>query len=258
LTDPFLPLTNVITTSGDPQVGLKHTYQNLDIWFISAVAFYPSDVHNTLASNTALSGFADIVRNTVVSMWDTGENATKDASIIEVLSGVRGLTLFAPENDAFFEQILQLPDNLDDATLFWDVFQNHIINGTTVYSPNFLNSSYVSAAGEEFYFTTNSTGSFVTSGNTTARITQPDVLTSNGVIHVIDRALANIDVNETAALDAYLSASSVAAHDTTDFPFPTGSPSAKFVNGAIGNLNGVNGFGVVALSVVLGYSFLFA
>jgi uncharacterized surface protein with fasciclin (FAS1) repeats len=256
LTDPFLPLTNVVTSSGDPQVGLKHTYQNLEIWFISAVVSYPSDIYNTFESNTALSGFADLMQTTQVPMWDTGDNTTKDASITEILSGVRGLTLFAPDSDTFHDQISQFSDN---TTLLWDVLQNHIINGTTVYSPNFLNSSYVSAAGEELYITTNSTGSFVTSGNTTARIIQPDVLTSNGVIHIIDRVLANTDVNETAAFDAYLSASSVAAHDTTEIPFfPTGLPSAKFVNGAIGNLNGVNGFGVVALSVVLGYSFLFA
>ena len=190
-------------------------------------------------------------------MWDTGTNTTQQVSITQVLSGVRGLTLFAPDNDASL-QLLQFSGN---TTQLWDVLRNQIINGTTVYSPSFVNSSYVSAAGENIHLTSNSTGEFVTSGNTTARIVQPDVLTENGVIHIIDRVLINSDVDQNAANNAYSSASSVAAHSSTEtgpVGVPTGGTSNNNVNGAIGNRKGVISFGVVALSVILGSFFLFA
>ena len=77
-----------------------------------------------------------------------------------------------------------------------------IINGSTVYSPLLSSQNYTSAAGEPLSFVFNATGHFVTSGNATAQIIQPDVLLPNGVIHVIDRVLVNTDSNPAAASSA--------------------------------------------------------
>ena len=257
----FLPFLNAVETSAtdDPVVVSKVEYMNLVIYGISAFAHYPGDLDATFKSNPQLSGLASLAEATHVSYWDTGDNTTSNASIAQVLSGVRGLTLFAPENDIITQGVSQFTTN---TTQLWDVLRNHIINGTTVYSPSFVNSSHISAAGEEFYFTSNSTGSYVTSLNTTARVVQPDVLTRNGVIHIIDRVLVNSDVNETAAKDAYYSDSSLAGYSSTEsgpVGIPTDGVSMLSVNGAIGNLKGANfGFGPLALSVLLGSSFLFA
>jgi uncharacterized surface protein with fasciclin (FAS1) repeats len=253
----FLPSLNLVATSGtdDPVVVQLTSYQNLQIFVINGIILYPGDLTSTLQSNVQLSGFSTFAQNTQVPVWDTGTNSTTQASVTQVLSGVRGLTLFAPDNDAIGNQISQLSGN---NTQLWDVLRNHIINGTTVYSPSFVNATYVSAAGENFRLITNSTGQFVTSANTTARILQPDVLTKNGVIHIIDRVLVNTDVNENAANSAYSSASSQAGHSSTEtgpVGVPTGGSSNKNANGAIGTLKGVNSFGVVALSVMLGSLF---
>jgi uncharacterized surface protein with fasciclin (FAS1) repeats len=65
-----------------------------------------------------------------------------------------------------------------------------------------LSESLVSSAGENSTFFTNSSGTFVSSNGITALIVQPDVLLSNGVVHVIDKVLINTQTNETAASSA--------------------------------------------------------
>jgi len=233
-------------------------YQNLDIYVINGILDYPGDVNSTFESNSNLTGFANLARDTEVPIWDTGNQTVENVTLDEVLYGIRGLTLLVPSNQASAQEI---PDISSNTTRLWSVLRNHILNGTTVYSSSFDNSTYVSAAGQNLHFTSNSTGKFVTSGNTTARITQPDVLTKNGVFHIIDRVLLNTDVNEDAADNAFESATSAAGHSSTEtgpVGVPTSGPNNGGANGAVGNLKGVSAFGAAALSVILGSSFLFA
>ena len=78
-----------------------------------------------------------------------------------------------------------------------------LINGTSLYSPFLAGSqNYTTAAGESISFNLNATGRYVTVGNTTATIVQPDVLLPNGVIHIIDRVLLDTDSNPSAASSA--------------------------------------------------------
>lgn len=241
----------------DPRVVQLTSYQNLDIYVIDGILFYPGDLQTTFDANSQLGGFASFASSTEVTIWDTGSNSTQQASVDQVLSGVRGLTLFAPDNQAS-GQLSQFSGN---STQLWDVLRNQIINGTTVYSPSFSGSTYISAAGENLQLSSNSSGKFVTSGNSTARIVQPDVLTKNGVIHIIDQVLVNTNVNQNAANSAYSSATSAAGHSSTEtgpVGVPTGSTSNKNSNGAVGGLKSISGFGVVVLSTVLGSSLLFA
>lgn len=78
-----------------------------------------------------------------------------------------------------------------------------MINGTTLYSPLLAGSqNYTSAGGEGLSFNLNETGQYVTLGNTTAQIVQPDVLLPNGVVHIIDRVLFDTDSNPSAASSA--------------------------------------------------------
>jgi hypothetical protein len=72
-------------------------------------------------------------------------------------------------------------------------------------------AGYTSAGGEPFRFTTNATGTYVTSGDHTAQIITPDIPIANGVVHIIDRVLANANSNTAAAQSA---ASSYAAQVT--------------------------------------------
>lgn len=244
--------------TNDPQVVQLNTYQNLDLYVIDGALSYPGDISSTFQSNIELKAFSDLADNTQVPVWNSGTNTTENVSVTADLAGIRGLTLFAPNNQATNQQTPQIASN---NTQLWAVLRNQIINGTTVYSPSFSDSTYVSAAGENLRLTSNSTGQFVTSGNTTARIVQPNVLTKNGVIHIIDRVLVNTDVNENAANSAFSSASSLAGHSSTEtgpVGVPTGGSSNSNVNGAVGNSKGVTSFGVAALSIIIGSSFLYA
>ena len=255
---PFSLILNIFLDSGtdDPHVVQLTSYQNLQIFVIDGIIYYPGDLTNTFQANSQLSAFATFASSTQVPVWDTGSNSTVQISVTQDLDGVRGLTLFAPDNNAM-GSISQLTGN---TTQTWAVLRNHVINGTTVYSPSFDDSTYVSAAGENLHFTSNSSGEFVTSGNTTAQIVQPDVLTKNGVIHIIDRVLFNTDVNEGAASSAYSSATSAAAHSSTEtgpVGVPTGGSSTKNTNEAVGK-SGVASWVVVAFNVALGSTFLFA
>jgi len=243
--------------TNDPIVVQVTSYQNLEIFVVNGVLTYPGDISTTVQSNSQLSGFGAFAQNTQVPVWDTSTNTTDNISVLQDLTGVRGLTLFAPDNQAISQQIPQISGN---QTALWAILRNHIINGTTVYSPSFDSATYVSAGGEDFHFTSNSSGKYVTSGNTTAQIVQPDVLIKNGVIHIIDRVLLNTDINQNAANSAYSSATSAAGHSSTEtgpVGVPTGGSSNGKVNGAVGSLKGVSSFGLVALSTIFG-SFLFA
>lgn len=80
-----------------------------------------------------------------------------------------------------------------------------MINGTSVYSPLLAGSQkYTTSAGETMSFSINATGQYVTLGNVTALIVQPDVLLPNGVVHIIDRVLVDTDSNPSAASSAYV------------------------------------------------------
>lgn len=90
------------------------------------------------------------------------------------------------------------------------LIDRQVINGTSIYSPSFFGSNpanYTSAAGEIFTFNTNSSGTFVetTSGGKTvasAKIVRSDVPFKNGVLHVINKVLVNLESNEAAASSA--------------------------------------------------------
>lgn len=113
-----------------------------------------------------------------------------------------------------------------------------MINGTTIYSPLFSsdNLSYTTAAGQPLSIHTTDSGAYValSSGSFTSGIVQPDILLSNGVIHVVDRVMLDISSNADAASSAYSSVvSSVGANPTTESA-PLG-PSATVTGSTTGN-----------------------
>ena len=152
----------------------------------------------------------------------------QNGSIVQALERTRGFTLFAPSSQALdmgeSNTVAQVQGNQSAGLA---LLQNHVrfispfsdsgvlitslqfINGSTVYSPTLMqlaisssesstdNSSssspaFYSAAGEPFHFSYNASGTYVSNGNgTSARITRPDILVENGVIHLIDHILVN-------------------------------------------------------------------
>lgn len=100
------------------------------------------------------------------------------------------------------------------------VLANHVLNSTVVYSTQLAGDddgnvrSAVSASGQTLTFEDGDDGLVVRSGNVTARIIRSDVLTNNGVVHVIDAVLLNTENNAEAAANAASSASEARATQT--------------------------------------------
>lgn len=190
----------------------KTVYQNLQVLVIDSVLKIPQNLSDTLANSTYdVTSFAGALSSINVST----DNSTTPLS--DVLNNARGITLFAPNNSAIATANC-VGGLLPNTTALIALFGNHVINGTTVYSPAFTGgNNYTSASGEPFAFKTNSSGVYVSSaGSNWAHIMRSDILTSNGVVHVIDSVLLDTKVNASAANSAYQSATSLAASMTIE------------------------------------------
>ncbi|KAJ9101194.1 hypothetical protein QFC21_003413 [Naganishia friedmannii] len=164
------------------------------------------------------------------------------AGLLEPLSQAKGITVFAP-NDAAVSAAGALVGTLNE-TQIQTVLANHVINGTVVYSTLLASANYTSAGGELFTFMTNATGTFVKSGNTTAQILAADIPIANGVVHIIDRVLANPTGNTAAAESA---ASSYAAQATATTSGATGG-GVVGATSAMGSATGTGAGGAAATS----------
>jgi len=221
------------------------TYQNLVLYVVTQVLEPPGPLSTTLTKQNLT------ILSTILSTTDL---PTDNTTLISALESAEGYTLFAP-NDAALTLAASTISALPNKTVEGTILANHFINGTTVYSPSFISSSgYTSAAGEGLSFTTNSSGTYVTSGSSVAKVVKSDVLVKNGVVHIIDGVLANTAANAAAASSAYVSATSVAAKSTTEtgpVGGPTNSGSSSSKGGAIG-LRVSNKGGLVGVLVAAG------
>jgi len=202
-------------------------------------------------------------------------------SLIPTITKTKGLTFFAPSKSLppFFcilrQNHLPFSDThpfavnsaIDavssilgqaNATVITDVLLNHLINGTALYSSLISNgTTAVSAGGEPFSFTVNSTGVFVTSAGSTAKVVTPNILVANGVVHLIDTVLLNTQNNPAAASSAASAAtattattSGAASQTGTVTPAPTSSSSASL--NAVDFSQHVGVFAAVLMSVMFG------
>ncbi|KAI0327278.1 FAS1 domain-containing protein [Cubamyces sp. BRFM 1775] len=209
--------THVLNQRNDSTVTNTTTAGNITIYTIDHVLNFPESLSSTIpADNISLTGVETALRSVQLSTFNSTTNQTSTSSLFDVLNTeLHGFTFFAPNTSAIQDATSALSGLQSNTTALQALFQNHIINGTTVYSPLLSGQNYTSAAGEPLQFTLNGTGHYVTSGNVTAQIIQPDVLLPNGVIHVIDRVLVNTQTDTGAASSAASSASSAATQSTS-------------------------------------------
>ncbi|KAF8734135.1 Homoaconitase, mitochondrial, partial [Rhizoctonia solani] len=195
----------------DDDVDVQRTtgYENLIVHVVDDVLTPPGTISETARQEDDFSQLAGALQTT---------------NLIAPLEAIKGVTIFAPTNDAFQAALAALGSQAQNTSVISSVLANHVINGTTVYSSALTSQNFVSAGGQGFSFSSNSSGTYVTSGSASARITRADIPIRNGVIHRIDRVLANTESNPDAAASAASSQASVAA-TATSIPGQPNSPS---------------------------------
>ncbi|KAL5523570.1 hypothetical protein ACEPAG_7743 [Sanghuangporus baumii] len=196
--------TVTILNQNTPNIVVNSTtVGNVTVHVTTAVIDYPGDLEAALFANN-LTSFTTALQN---------------ASLLDMLNHQHGVTIFAPSDAAFATAQQNLSAAGSNATVLTNVLRNHVINGTTVYSSNLIElggSNVTTGAGEGLSATFNSTGGFVTVGNSTAGITTPDIILWNGVLHIVDSVLIDGDSDESAASSAVSSANAAATSSTTE------------------------------------------
>ncbi|KAG9081262.1 hypothetical protein FRC06_005685 [Ceratobasidium sp. 370] len=203
-------------------------YENLIVHVIDRVLIPPASIGQTVNA-AGLSGLAGAVEAT---------------NLLSPLESARGITIFAPTNQAFNATLAALGPQAHNVSLISAVLANHVINGTSVYSTDLTSQSYASAGGQPFRFSSNSSGTYVTSGSASAKIVRADILVSNGVVHLIDAVLANAESNPAAAASAAASQASVAA-TATGIPGQTASGSGPAPSGSTSSNAGLRTVGAL-------------
>ncbi|KAK0749610.1 FAS1 domain-containing protein [Schizothecium vesticola] len=200
---------NVVTADVGFNGGLIH--------IIDTVLTVPPNVAQT-AVNTGLTSLA---------------GAATAAQLLDGLNSLSDLTIFAPNNDAF-EAIGSVVTTLPPQTLA-GILNYHVLPRGVRFSTDLI------AAGSPVQFTT-SQGQNLTVSRlngqlfvNSARILIPDIITANGVVHVIDNVLnpqnttAAIQPDATPQPPAFAGVSSI-----VDSPFTSGIvPTATFVPASV-------------------------
>ena len=104
------------------------------------------------------------------------------ADLTTTLDTAADVTIFAPSNAAWQATGLAI-DNLTSDTLA-TLLQGHVIQGTVAYSSLISNRSYDTLTGS-LDVTVSGQTIFVGA----AKVVSPDILLSNGVLHIVDRVL---------------------------------------------------------------------
>jgi uncharacterized surface protein with fasciclin (FAS1) repeats len=164
-------------------------------------------------NRTANIGFTDlVVNNGVIHSLDkvllpankdivaTAQSLPQFSTLVEAvvaaglqgaLSGPGPLTVFAPTNDAFAALLAELGITkaalLANTPLLTQVLTYHVVNGRVLKADVPLNTPITTLEGDSF--SVDATLAITDQRGRKANITATDVLTSNGVIHVIDKVI---------------------------------------------------------------------
>ena len=143
------------------------------------------------------------------TITDTATSDPRLATLAEALSaaGLAGtlaqpgnFTVFAPTNDAFNRLLAELGVSkqqlFNDRTLLTAVLQYHVLNARVQRAAVPAGKAITPLAGGIFKIDAVGNGLVITDGrNRTANIVETDILTANGVVHVVDRVILPADKN---------------------------------------------------------------
>ncbi|XP_033111952.1 uncharacterized protein sll1483-like [Anneissia japonica] len=124
------------------------------------------------------------------------------ADLTEMLTGTDGLTIFGPTDDAFGKLPLKVKEELEkDKNFLTDVLLYHVIE-SEIYSTKLKNELLVPSCLESTSVRINIYDKLVPElvTATGSPISKPDNVATNGVIHVLDRVMFPIPLNDILTL----------------------------------------------------------
>ncbi len=140
----------------------------------------------TLTSTTASA--ADIVETAVAGNFNTLVAAVKAAGLVDTLKGPGPFTVFAPTDEAFaklppgtLEDLLK-PEN---KARLQSILTYHVVAGNVLAKDVVKLDSAKTVEGQSITITATNGGVMVDN----AHVIKTDIVTSNGVIHVIDSVI---------------------------------------------------------------------
>ncbi len=160
-------------------------------WVVSLFAAALTFSHTGLAGGHAKSKAekADIVDVAAGNEdFSTLVKAVKAAGLVDTLKGDGPLTVFAPTNDAFAKlpegtlEMLLKPENKDKLV---SVLTYHVVPGKVLAKEINDKSKVKTVQGQKIKVRADKSGVAIND----ARVVKADILTSNGVIHVIDKVI---------------------------------------------------------------------
>jgi uncharacterized surface protein with fasciclin (FAS1) repeats len=129
-----------------------------------------------------------------ISDFSTLVAAVQAAGLVNTLSGPGPFTVFAPTNAAFAALLTELGVTqqalLANTTLLTAVLTYHVVPGRVLKADITAGAPITTVQGETFTIAASGSDLVITDRrNRASKITATDVLTSNGVIHVIDKVI---------------------------------------------------------------------
>ncbi|OSS54256.1 hypothetical protein B5807_00398 [Epicoccum nigrum] len=164
----------------------------------------------------------EVISDTLTTANLTGlRGALNATNLLDTVDTIPDVTIFAPSTEAFRD----IGSALANATTeeIASILTYHVVNGTVGYSSGIANGTTLTTLnGQNLTITIGDEGRIFVNN---ARVTIPDILVANGVVHVIDEVLnpgnATIaDPSDEEGGVAFPSASAV-----SELPFTSGQPT---------------------------------
>ena len=145
----------------------------------------------------------DLLSSLVAALTKADENPS--INLIQTLSGDGPFTVFAPTNDAFdalFQSLdgySSLADFDTDAekALLAKILSYHVVAGAVSAASLQEGQNVTTVQGEDLVFSLGGGVRISDATDTQARVLTPDITTSNGIVHLIDKVLVPQEVLDT-------------------------------------------------------------
>lgn len=117
-----------VSNSNDSTVTNTTTYGNVTINVVSSVLSYPASFTNSVPYvNSSLTSLESTLTNVSVPFYNSSTGSLSNASVLDVVnSGLRGFTLFAPNNSALAAIQNGLATLESNTSLLQIILDNHV------------------------------------------------------------------------------------------------------------------------------------